>query len=110
MKLLGISSSKFAQIGFLFSILVAALILSNVDFFKISTMATLPNVSEGLTDGEDDGEMEEEEEEEMEGMEETTQEEEVEGEDVEVEEDDNVEGFVAFDKFNQVSKYAPISH
>lgn len=104
MKLLGISSSKFAQIGFLFSILVAALILSNVDFFKISTMATLPNVSEGLTDGEHDGKMEEEEE--MEGMEETPQEE----EEGEGDGDGDVEGFVAFDKFNQISKYSQESH
>jgi len=105
MKLLGISSSKLAEIGFLFSILVTALILSNFDFFKIPTMATLPNVSEGLTNGEN----EKEDEEETEGMEETTQEdgegvEEEGGEGVEEEGGEEVEGFEGFDKFNEYTK------
>jgi hypothetical protein len=51
MNLLGISPSKLAPILFLFSILVAALILSNVDFLKVTNSATLPSVSEGLTEG-----------------------------------------------------------
>ena len=61
MNLLGISPSKLAPILFLFSILVLALILSNVDFLKVTNSATLPSVSEGLTEGAD-------KEDEMEGM------------------------------------------
>ena len=100
MKLLGISSSKLASIAFLFSILVAALILSNVDFLKFSNSATLPSLSEGLTEGAD----EEEEEEGMEG-EEKEEEEGMEGEEKEKEKEKTpeeilaaVEGFEGFDK------------
>jgi len=106
MKLLGISSSKLASIAFLFSILVAALILSNVDFLKFSNSATLPSLSEGLTEGAD-----EEEEEGMEG-EEKEEEEGMEGEDKEEEKEKTpeevlaaVEGFEGFDKHKSVSEY-----
>jgi hypothetical protein len=106
MKLLGISSSKLAPIAFLFAILVAALILSNVDFLKFSNSATLPSLSEGLTEGAD-----EEEEEGMEG-EEKEEEEGMEGEEKDKEKEKTpeevlaaVEGFEGFDKHKSVSEY-----
>jgi|UniRef100_A0A6C0F0F8 hypothetical protein len=105
MKLLGISSSKLAPIAFLFAILVAALILSNVDFLKFSNSATLPSLSEGLTEGAD-----EEEEEGMEGEE--KEEEGMEGEEKDKEKEKTpeevlaaVEGFEGFDKHKSVSEY-----
>jgi len=107
MKLLGISSSKLAPIAFLFAILVAALILSNVDFFKVASSATLPSVSEGLTEGADEEEegMEAEEE----GME--AEEEGMEADEKEKKEKTPeevlaaVEGFEGFDKHKSVSEY-----
>jgi len=108
MKLLGISSSKLAPIAFLFAILVAALILSNVDFFKVASSATLPSVSEGLTEGADEEEgMEGEEKEE--GME--AEEEGMEADEKEKKEKTPeevlaaVEGFEGFDKHKSVSEY-----
>jgi hypothetical protein len=99
MKLLGISSSKLAPIAFLFAILVAALILSNVDFLKVANSAMLPSLSEGLTEGADEEEGMEGDEKEEEGME---------GEEKEKEKEKTpeeilaavaaVEGFEGFDK------------
>lgn len=111
MKLLGISSSKLAPIVFLFAILVAALILSNIDFFKVSKSATLPAVSEGLTEGADDEEGMEPEEEGMEAEEEGM---EAEGKKEKTPEEilaagaeatAAVEGFEGFDKMKMAAEY-----
>lgn len=104
MKLLGISSSKLAPIVFLFAILVAALILSNIDFFKVSKSATLPAVSEGLTEGADDEEGMEPEEEgmEAEGKKEKTPEEILAAG---AEATAAVEGFEGFDKMKMAAEY-----
>jgi hypothetical protein len=109
MKLLGISSSKLAPIAFLFAILVAALILSNVDFLKVASSATLPSVSEGLTEGADEEEEGMEGEEKEEGME--PEEEGMEADEKEKKEKTPeevlaaVEGFEGFDKHKSVSEY-----
>ena len=111
MNLLGISPSKLAPILFLFSILVLALILSNVDFLKVTNSATLPSVSEGLTEGADkedemegmDGEEEgmDGEEEGMDGEEEGMEHEEKKEEEVLA----KVEGFDGFDFAGKAREY-----
>jgi hypothetical protein len=116
MKLLGISSSKLAPIAFLFAILVAALIFSNVDFLKVAKSATLPAVSEGLTEGaEEEAEAEGmEPEEEAEGMEPEEEGMEAEGKKEKTPEEilaagadatAAVEGFEGFDKMKMATEY-----
>lgn len=112
MKLLGISSSKLAPIAFLFAILVAALILSNVDFLKVAKSATLPAVSEGLTEGaEEEKEAEGMEPEEAEGMEPEEEGMEAEGKKEKTPEEilaagtAAVEGFEGFDKMKMATEY-----
>jgi hypothetical protein len=108
MKLLGISSSKLAPIAFLFSILVATLILSNVDFLKVGKSATLPSFSEGLSEGVDEDEEEgmEGEEKEEEGME---GEEKKEKTPEEVLAAASVEGFEGFNQPGKHREYASVS-